>query len=319
MTACFSTPPTLALYAQNGCNDFVFNIPFSLFQAEMDGKKLFDLQVISDNGKPIISQFGAKITPHGNLDLLDNADIIVIAGWVGDKPSDKWIKKIQTHHQNNKKIISLCYGAFGLAYARVLDGKTVATHWAGEDDFKQQFPHIQIDSNTLYLDDGNILTSAGAFAGLDCCLYFIRTLYGASVANSLARMLVSAPHREGGQAQFSDISPISHAKDQKINELLQFLSENLADTHRLDDLAERGHLSKRSFARHFKNATNLTLSEWLTAKRLAKVQEWLENSDESIDIIAEKTGFGTASNLRMQFKDKFGVSPQAWRKSFGAG
>lgn len=309
--------PTLALYTQNGYNDFVFNIPFSLFQAEYDGKKLFDFQIISDNGKPIISQFGVKITPHGDLDTLDMADIIVISGWVGEKPSKKFMQKLQTHHKNHKKIIALCYGAFGLAYADILQGKTVVTHWAGEQDFKQKFPHIQLDSNRLYIDDGNILTSAGAYAGMDCCLYFVRTLYGAKVANSLARMFVSAPQREGGQAQFSYISPVSHVKNEKIDELLQFLGEHLADNHRLDELASRVHLSKRSFNRHFKTATNMTLSEWLTAKRLTLAQELLENEYDDMERIAQKSGFGTASNLRMHFKERFGVSPQAWRNSFG--
>lgn len=311
------TPPTLVLYAQNGCNDFVFNIPFSLFQATYQGQKLFDFAVCSDNGKAILSEFGTKIAVTGDLSLLDTADIIVISGFVGDVPNAKLCQKLQIAHAQGKKIIGLCYGTFVLAFADILQGKTVVTHWAGERAFKEKFPHIQLDSNRLYIDDGNILTSAGAFAGLDCCLYFIRTLHGVKVANELAKHLVSAPHREGGQAQFNAISPISHAKDEEINELLQFLSDNLADNHKLDDLANRVHLSKRSFNRYFKTATQMTLSQWLTAKRLAKVQDYLESTDLSIEIIADKTGFGTASNLRMQFKARFGVSPQSFRKSFG--
>ncbi|WP_066803459.1 GlxA family transcriptional regulator [Moraxella oblonga] len=310
-------PPTLTLYAQNGCNDFVFNIPFSIFQTPYQGKKLFDFQVVSDNGKAIRTELGTTITPHGNLDLMDNADIIVLAGWVGDKPSHTFTQKLQTAHQNGKKIIALCYGTFGLAFADILTDKTVVTHWAGENAFKQQFPHIKLDNNKLYLDDGNILTSAGAYAGMDCCLYFIRMLYRASVANDLARLFVSAPHREGGQAQFSQLSIVNHTKDSKINALLQFLSDNLDKTHKLDDLADKVHLSKRSFNRYFKNATNMTLTQWLTAKRLSVVQELLESSDESIERIAQKSGFGSASHLREKFKERFGVSPQVWRRGFG--
>lgn len=310
-------PPKLILYAQNGCNDFVFNIPFSLFQATYQGQKLFDFAVCGDNGKAILSEFGAKISVNGDLSLLDKADIIVISGFVGDVPNAKLCQKLQTAHAQGKKIIGLCYGTFVLAFADILQGKTVVTHWAGERAFKEKFPHIQLDSNRLYVDDGNILTSAGAFAGLDCCLYFIRTLYGAKVTNELARHLVSAPHRVGGQAQFANKTPIHHTKDEKINELLQFLSDNLADNHKLDDLAKRVHLSTRSFARYFKNATNMTLSQWLTAKRLAMAQEFLESSTHSIEMIAQITGFGTASHFRMQFKAHFGVSPQQWRKNFG--
>ncbi len=310
-------PPKLILYAQNGCNDFVFNIPFSLFQATYQGQKLFDFAVCSDNGKAIVSEFGAKIAVNGDLSLLNTADIIVISGFVGDVPSAKLCQKLQTAHAQGKKIIGLCYGTFVLAFADILQDKTVVTHWAGERAFKDKFTNIQLDSNRLYIDDGNILTSAGAFAGLDCCLYFIRTLYGAKVANELARNLVSAPHREGGQAQFNAISPISHAKDKKINELLQFLSDNLDKPHTLDELAERVHLSKRSFHRHFKSATQMTLTEWLTAKRLSLAQELLESTDFSIEAIAHQAGFGTASHFRMQFKARFGVSPQSFRKSFG--
>lgn len=122
-------------------------------------------------------------------------------------------------------------------------------------------------------------------------------------------MLVSAPHREGGQAQFSQVAPISHAKDSKINALLQFLSDNLDKTHTLKDLADKVHLSKRSFNRYFKNATNMTSTQWLTAKRLSVVQKLLESSDESIERIAQKSGFGSASHLREKFKERFGVSP----------
>lgn len=313
------TPPKLTLYAQNDCHDFVFNLPFSLFQAQVDGKALFDFSVCSDSGRAIMTEFGAKIAVQGNLTLMDTADIIVIAGWVGDMPSRVFVEKLQSAHQNGKKIIGLCYGTFGLGYAGILAGRTVVTHWAGERAFRELFADIALDGNRLYIDDDNILTSAGASAGLDCCLYFIRTLYGVSVANHLARVYVSAPHREGGQAQFVQMPVTSHTKDDKINELLDFLSKNLADTHRLDELADRVHLSKRSFNRHFKNATNMTLSEWLIAKRLAYAQECLEMSDDNMELIAQKAGFGTASNLRMQFKDKFGVSPQAWRRSFGGG
>ncbi|HHW7570674.1 TPA: GlxA family transcriptional regulator [Mannheimia haemolytica] len=309
--------PKLALYAQNGCNDFVFNLPFSLFQMTHQGEQLFDMKVFGDKGKSVQTALGAKVQLDGHLEQMDWADIIVIAGWVGEMPSETFMQKLQAHHQNNKKVIALCYGTYALAYAGIATDKTLVTHWAGEAELKTRFPHIRLDSNRLYIDDGNILTSAGALAGMDCCLYFIRSLYGANIANSLARMLVSAPHREGGQAQFSDISPISHAKDSKINVLLQFLSDNLDKPHKLDDLADSVHLSKRSFARYFKNATNLTLSEWLTAKRLAKVQELLESSDDSIETIAQRSGFGTASNLRTQFKARFGVSPQVWRRGFG--
>lgn len=188
-------PPKVALYAHQGCNDFVFNIPFALLQSDYQGQKLFELSLCSLNGQKVKSHLGMEIPVQYDLDLFTQVDVIVIAGWQTDEMPDKaLLNALKQANERGTKIIALCYGTYVLAYAGILQGKTATTHWLAEDDFRQRFPSIHLDNNRLYVDDGNILTSAGASGGLDCLLHWIRQLYGANVANDLARILVAPPH-----------------------------------------------------------------------------------------------------------------------------
>ena len=189
------TVPKIVLYAQSGTNDFVFNIPFSVFQTTYRNHPLFDLKICSDDSKDVITALGASIPVHGGLDLTEEADIIVIAGWrnIEEAPTPELSAHLQKAVQRGAHITALCYGTYALAYTGLLDGRTAATHWLAEDDFVRRFPKIHLDTNRLYAEDGNFLTSAGAAGGLDCCLYLVRKIHGATVANDLARTLVAAP------------------------------------------------------------------------------------------------------------------------------
>lgn len=313
------TTPKTVLYAQSGMNDFVFNIPFSLFQTTYQGKPLFNLKICCDDGNSVTTALGAAIPVHGGLDLMEHADIVVIAGWrdIDEAPAPELTARLQQAAARGAYITALCYGTYALAYAGLLDGKTAATHWMAEADFVRRFPQIRLDTNRLYVEDGNFLTSAGAAGGLDCCLYLVRKIHGATATNELARTFVAAPHREGGQAQFIHRPVQSRTADDKINRLLDEVRQNLAAPHRLDDLAEKLAVSRRTFIRHFAQAVGMNFGEWLTAERLWRVQDLLENTDLPIERIAEQSGFGSAANLRLQFKAKFKTSPNAWRKVFG--
>lgn len=313
------TASKIVLYAQSGMNDFVFNIPFSVFQTTYQGNPLFNLKIFSDDGQDVSTAFGASIPTHGGLDLMEEADIIVIAGWrdIEEAPTPELAENLQLAAKRDAHIVALCYGTYALAYTGLLDGRSAATHWLAENDFVRRFPKIHLDTNRLYAEDGNFLTSAGAAGGLDCCLYLIRKIHGATVANDLARTLVAAPHREGGQAQFIHRSVEHRTADDKINRLLDEIRQDLAATYRLDDLAKKLAVSRRTFIRHFSQATGVNFSEWLTTERLWQVQGLLENTDLPIERIAEQSGFGSAANLRLQFKAKFKINPNAWRKVFG--
>ena len=308
------TASKIVLYAQSGMNDFVFNIPFSVFQTTYQGNPLFNLKIFSDDGQDVSTAFGASIPTHGGLDLMEEADIIVIAGWrdIEEAPTPELAENLQRAAKRDAHIVALCYGTYALAYTGLLDGRSAATHW-----LVRRFPKIHLDTNRLYAEDGNFLTSAGAAGGLDCCLYLIRKIHGATVANDLARTLVAAPHREGGQAQFIHRSVEHRTADDKINRLLDEIRQDLAATYRLDDLAKKLAVCRRTFIRHFSQATGVNFGEWLTTERLWQVQDLLENTDLPIERIAEQSGFGSAANLRLQFKAKFKINPNAWREVFG--
>ncbi len=170
----------------------------------------------------------------------------------------------------------------------------------------------------LYVEDGNILTSAGTAAGLDCCLYLLRQLCGAEIANRVARRLVVAPHREGGQAQFVEHPlPVSR-NDEHLSQVFEWLSRNLARAHSVDSLAERARMSRRTFTRRFRQATGTTVVQWILHQRLAMAQRLLETSSRSIELIAAECGFGTSLSLRQHFNAAFHTTPSAYRKLFQA-
>jgi transcriptional regulator GlxA family with amidase domain len=203
-----------------------------------------------------------------------------------------------------------------LAYAGILDGKRAATHWEFERQFQVQFPQVQLDINALYVDDDNIITSAGTAAALDCCLYIIRQRFGSVIANRIARRMIVPPHREGGQAQFIAQPVPENTRDARINCLIDYLQRHITQPHSLNTLAEVVAMSRRTLTRHFAKATGMTVAAWLTAERLRRSQLLLETSNLPIEAVAEQVGFVSAVTYRQQFKARFGVSPAEWRKTF---
>lgn len=203
-----------------------------------------------------------------------------------------------------------------MAYAGLLAHRRAATHWEYEQDFSQRFPDIQLDTNALYVDDGDIITSAGTAAGLDCCLHIVRQRYGSVVANRIARRMVIPPHREGGQAQFIERPLLSSTKDIRINALLDFLKDNLAQNHQLDTLAARAMMSRRTLTRQFHLATGMSIGEWLTVERLQRSHTLLESTSRTVETIAQDVGFASPVSFRQRFKERYRVSPSEWRKTF---
>jgi transcriptional regulator GlxA family with amidase domain len=204
-----------------------------------------------------------------------------------------------------------------LAYAGLLDHKKAATHWMAEQDFSERFPQVQLDNDALYVEDQRIVTSAGTGAALDCCLYLVREIYNARIANKVSRVMVIPPHREGGQTQFIEQPVAESSQDAQINLLLDFLRKNLALQHNIESLAERTHMTRRTFTRHFKKATGMTLVDWLNTERIRLSCELLETTNLSIEKITELSGFNNTVSFRKNFREKYGTSPQAWRKAFG--
>ncbi|MDU8925312.1 helix-turn-helix domain-containing protein [Pasteurellaceae bacterium LIM206] len=306
---------TLAILLYPDVPVFQFSVPYTIFK-DATGPDLFDVKLVAETKS--VRSGGMQLQADVGLDWLAKADVVIVPGWanLSQPPSQKIITALQAAYQRGVYLVGLCYGTYALAYAGLLDGKKAATHWLGEQDFSRRFPKISLDNNALYIEDERLITSAGTSAALDCCLYLIRKFYGAKIANRTARIMVTPPHREGGQAQFIEQAISPPKKDKHLSELLDYLYQNLHIPHKIDELADKVHISRRTFTRHFQKMTGQSFTQWLINARLQRSLEWLETSTLTIEQIAEKIGFQSAVSFRQHFKAKFKISPNEWRKVF---
>jgi AraC family transcriptional activator FtrA len=308
--------PSVALAVTADVPMFEVAIPCEVFgQARPDWiDSWYSFRVCSPGAVPVGSWFRTE-TPH-DLDELASADTVIVPACHSvdaDPPADL-VNAVQAAHEAGARVASICTGAFVLAAAGLLDGRRVATHWMHADRLARRYPAVTVEPDVLYLDDGDILSSAGTAAGIDLCLHIVRTDYGAKVANDLARRLVAAPHRQGGQAQYIPAPvPDEHAG---LGPLLAWALDHLDRPLSVADLARRVNMSGRNLTRHFVAATGTTPLQWLLAQRIHRAQELLESTDASIERIAERTGMGTATSLRRHFRRALGVPPDTYRRTF---
>jgi transcriptional regulator GlxA family with amidase domain len=261
---------------------------------------------------------GFDITAHSGLSALRQADIIIVPSWrdPAEKPPAALLKALLAAHGRGAKVVGLCLGAYVLAEASLLNERSATTHWAYAKDFAERYPRVRLDADVLYVEEQGIVTSAGTAAGIDCCLYLLRQMFGTRVANSVARRLVVPPYRQGGQAQFIE-QPIPQTRaDSCLSELLDWIRRNLQLPHSVTTLSERAKMSRRTFTRQFKQLTGTSFLPWLLAQRLAYVQRLLESTSASIEVVAERAGFGSPESLRLHFRRQFGIAPSEWRKQF---
>jgi AraC family transcriptional regulator, transcriptional activator FtrA len=257
-------------------------------------------------------------TPHG-LDELAAADTVIVpACHDGDHhPPGDLVDAVRAAYERGARVASICTGAFVLAAAGLLDGRRATTHWMHAALLAERYPAVDVDPDVLYVDEGQILTSAGKAAGLDLCLHIVRADHGAAVANAVARRLVVAPHRPGGQAQFI-VSPVPPGGNAALTDVLAWAIAHLDEPLTVDDLARQARMSARNLSRHFVAGTGTTPLQWLTGQRILHAQELLENSTDSIDRIAGHVGMGSAATLRRHFGRVVGVPPDAYRRTFSA-
>lgn len=311
--------PVVALILYPNFSPFHFSVPHLVFDTVLPEGRLFDLKIVSPGAQPLTAERGMTVHPDGGLELTEAADILIVPGWhdLDARPGADLVAALTRAHARGAHVVGLCYGAYVLAYAGLLDGKRASTHWMAEKDFSVRFPRVKLDMNALYVDEDKLITSAGTGAGLDCCLYIVRAYHGPRIANKLARTMVIPPHREGGQAQFIEQPMAQSTQDAQVNRLLDYLRENLGQQHSIDALAARAAMSRRTFTRHFYKATGMTLVDWLVNERLQHTRELLETTSLPVERIAESAGFQTAVSLRQHFKKRFQVSPRDWRRTFG--
>jgi AraC family transcriptional activator FtrA len=253
------------------------------------------------------------------LDALDGADTVVVPGWLPARrpPSPAVVQALRRAHSRGARVVSICSGAFALAHAGLLDGRKATTHWALADELAARFPHIQVDPDVLYVDHGDVATSAGAGAGIDLCLHLVRTDQGARYAAHVARTMVMPPHREGGQLQYS-APPHPAQIDGTLAPLLDWIAERLGEPVTIESMAAHARVSTRTLARRFAEQLGTSPGQWLLTRRIAAAQDLLESSDLPLDAIARRVGLSSATNLRRRFLNTLGTTPGAYRRTFRA-
>ncbi|MGW4894596.1 GlxA family transcriptional regulator [Kitasatospora sp. NPDC004240] len=286
----------------------------------------YDLRLCSGapgprSGEPSAGGFGFTLsTPYG-WEALAGADTVLVAAVPeecvtgGREIPPALIAELRRAARAGARMVSLCTGAFALAAAGILDGRRATAHWEHTAELARRHPAVTVDDRVLYVDDGDVLTSAGAAAGLDLCLHIVRRDLGAHIANQLARRLVVPAHRPGGQAQFVDLS-VPATDDDSLAPVLEWALANLERPLTVEDLARRARMSPRTFFRRLQAATGTTPLQWLLDQRLARARTLLEATDLPVERIGERSGLGSATNLRRHFTARVGVTPTDYRRAF---
>jgi transcriptional regulator GlxA family with amidase domain len=282
-----------------------------------DGVPAFDFRVCSTRpGEPMrTSSHSAVIAPYG-LDELVDADLVAIPATTWrEEYSEEILAALRAAEARGAILLTVCSGAFVLGAAGLLDGRKCATHWRYADQFRAQFPRARLDADVLFVDDGNIITSAGTAAGIDACLHLVRRELGSAVATRIARRMVVPPQRDGGQRQYVDL-PVPESSGESLQPVLDWMVENLTTEHTVPYLAKRAQMSDRTFARRFVAETGTTPLKWVTTQRVLHARTLLEQTKMGIEQIAAESGFGTAALLRHHFRRVVGVPPQDYRRTF---
>ena len=260
------------------------------------------------------------VEADGGLELLRGAGTIVVPGWRMPRhevPS-ALLTALREAHRNGSRIVSICGGAYVLAAAGLLSGRRATTHWHHAEDFASRFHDVRLEPDVLYVDEGDVLTSAGSAAGLDLCLHIVRRDHGPAVANEMARNLVTPPHRSGGQAQYVR-RPLPTGPATRLSPLLDWMRGSLSHPLSIAQLSERAGMSPRTFCRHFGDATGLTPGAWILQERLSLARELLETTQFGIDEVAFRSGFGSPATMRHHFRRNLRVTPTVHRSSFAHG
>lgn len=270
---------------------------------------------------PMVTAGPLRVSTEHGLDALASADTIVIPGRndvTTDVPADV-IAALRRAYQRGARIASICSGAFTLAAAGLLDGRRATTHWVAADLFRDRYPAVELDPDVLYVDDGQILTSAGASAGLDLCLHMVQRDHGSSVAATAARLAVAPLHRSGGQAQFivrNQLPANTIAAPNTLDAVLVWIEQNASAELTLADIASAGAMSIRTLNRRFQSEMGQTPMQWVTGVRVRHAQQLLESTAEGVEKIGRLVGFSSPANFREQFRRLTGVAPQTYRNTF---
>lgn len=303
---------------------FEFGVVCEVFGLDRtaDGLPGFDFKVCgAEPGKPLASTTpGVTVTPAYDLSELRRADLVavpaapveVLTGGI----DPRLIEALRDAHQAGATILTVCSGAFLAGEAGLLDGRKCTTHWRYVDTLAARYPEATVDPDVLFVDEGDLVTSAGTAAGIDACLHLVRREIGSAAANGIARRMVVPPQRDGGQRQFIE-RPVADCSADSLGETLQWMNEHLDLPHTVEELAARAAMSTRTFARRFAAETGTTPVKWLTTQRILHAKQLLEDTGLGLEHVASRCGFGSAALLRHHFQRHVGLAPAEYRRRFG--
>jgi transcriptional regulator GlxA family with amidase domain len=317
-----SAPHEVAVIAVDRVVGFELGLPYRLLglAEDRDGIPLYEVRIATLDGRPVRTADGFSVQPDHDGSVLRTAGTVIVPGIMGGPMVREGrippaLAVALRDAAGHARMVSICTGSSVLAAAGLLDGRPAATHWRDVDAFRRNFPSVRLDPDVLFVDDGDVLTSAGVAAGIDLLLHLVRRDHGSEVANRVARRNVVAPWRDGGQSQFID-RPLPGPEDTSTAATRAWALDRLGEPLILADLAAHAQMSVRTFTRHFREETGVSPQRWLATQRLALARRLLESTDVSVDRIATMTGFGTPASLRAQFRAAIGVAPLAYRRTY---
>ncbi|MFT7837626.1 helix-turn-helix domain-containing protein [Saccharothrix sp. BKS2] len=313
----------VAVLALDEVVGFDLGTPPQIFNAARDelDRRFYDVRVCTPGGRPVRSTAGFTVTPDHGTELLAEADTVVVAGVHQAALLERGFLEapvrdaLRAAAARGARIVSICTGAFALAAAGLLAGRRATTHWGHAENFRRLFPDVDLDPDVLFVDGGDVLTSAGVGAGIDLCLHVVRHDHGSRVANMAARRCVVPPWRPGGQSQYI-VRPVPEEADTSTAPTRAWALERLEEPLSLKALADHARMSVRTFTRRFHEETGMTAVKWLHQQRVERARHLLETTDLTIDLVARHAGFGTATALRQQMSAALGVPPSVYRTTF---
>lgn len=315
----------VALVVLDKFTTFEFGVVCEVFGVDRtsDGLPAYEFAIVAGEDPPLRSEHGLTVAGVPSLDWIAGADLVVVSaiddrvqGGTVDGLPEPLLAALRAAAARGTRVLSVCTGAFVLGAAGLLDGRRCTTHWRHARELARCYPAAIVDPDVLYVDADPVITSAGSAAGIDACLYLVRKEQGAKVANQIARRMVVAPHRDGGQAQFVDW-PL-HCDSTTLAEVIEWMERHLDQQVTVNELAALAHMSPRTFARRFVQETGTTPLRWLTGQRILLAQQLLEDTDDDVDKVARQTGFGNATAFRHHFRAQLSTTPQAYRRTFRA-
>ena len=314
-----SVPHDVAVLAFPGISPFHLSVPTLVFTAEVDGRAPGDYRVTVCAVRPgsLPTRAGYDLAVAHGLEAFATADTVVVPSWDPDLPvPPELVDALRAAHARGARLVALCLGAFVLAASGLVDGREVTTHWHAADELTRRHPEVRVRSDVLWTDLGDVVSSAGTVAALDCCLHLVRADLGASVTAEVARRLVMAPHRDGAQAQYVRTPVPDDEGPDEIAEAMAAARRRLEEPLDLDAWAGGALMSRRTFTRRFRERTGESPGRWLLRQRLERARTLLETTRMPMDEVARRSGLGAATTLRHHFGLRFGTSPQGYRRTF---